>query len=170
MAFGRSQIGAGTSPVADVDRRPRGAGLEHQAEVLDRHVLDRVVGDVRRPHVRHRRGRDLPFVDEELEELLERPVPIVGGARLRTSQNRDDERLDVVASDVRRGGRHALLDQDGGELRDRLGVGLDRPWGLVLRLEGGEERLGQPADVIDGNRAVVEAVVVERVMIAFGAR
>lgn len=84
---------------------------------------------------------DLALVFEPGVEDPQCPVAVVRGGRLPPGEHCAEVALDVLAGGVRE--LHPVRLQEGGELVDRLQVGLDRAAGLVLGPEVALERAGK---------------------------
>ena len=97
------------------------ARLQQLAQVVVVHDRDGRLRDVRRLHVRHWRGRALPFLDAPREEHAERHVPLVAGGRAAALLGEVGEPgLDVFALHVGGDHRHPVRDEEVDELPEAI--------------------------------------------------
>jgi hypothetical protein len=92
----------------------------------------RLLGDVRRFDVGHRRRLDLAFLHKPLAEGPAGAIPRVGGVRFVALQLIGQEGLNVFPRDVGHVGRHALPGQVFTKALHAADIEPDRIWALVL--------------------------------------
>ena len=106
-----------------------------------------LLGDDRRAHPLHRRGRDFVLALRPAEERLQAPVGERDGRRpLAGILEGDDQRLDVLASDRPQRSRHAALGEEAVEPLKCGEVGLDRRRALVRRPQAEPVAVDRGAD------------------------
>ena len=127
------------------------AGVEQLPEVGLAQDGRGSLGHVGRPHRRHRAALDLALGRQPLEELLERAEPLRQGRRSHAGiLTVDEERLDILPPHVGDPARPptSRLGEERLELLDRLRVGHDRRWRLVL----GAQVTGERGEVVQNVR------------------
>jgi hypothetical protein len=115
------------------------AGLQQPSQVLGPNHLDRLLGQLGRPHAVHRVGLEIALGYRPLEEGVQAPVAVVSGRGLPAGELVGDEVLDVCALELAGDERMSVSLAVGGEEPDGVGVGLDGPGALVLGLQGAPE-------------------------------